>query len=53
MMVHLYDYSVPVAEPEAGISDLRAKLAGLPTAEQKALLTGIGSRVPRRYRRAP
>ena len=41
MMVHLYDYAVPVADPEAGISDLRAKLAELPTAEQKALLTGL------------
>jgi hypothetical protein len=41
MMVHLYDYAVPVADPEAGISDLRAKLAGLPAADQKALLTGL------------
>jgi hypothetical protein len=41
MMVHLYDYAVPVADPQAGISDLRATLAELPTADQKALLTGL------------
>ena len=41
MMVHLYDYAVPVADPEAGISDLRAALAGLPTEDRKALLTGL------------
>jgi len=41
MMVHLYDYSVPVADPEAGISDLRAALAELPTEDRKALLTGL------------
>jgi hypothetical protein len=41
MMVHLYDYAVPVADPEAGISDLRATLADLPTQDQKALLTGL------------
>jgi len=29
MMVHLYDYAVPAADPEAGISDLRAALAEL------------------------
>jgi hypothetical protein len=41
MMVHLYDYAVPVADPEAGISDLRARLAELPMDDQKALLTGL------------
>ena len=41
MMVHLYDYAVPAADPEAGISDLRAALAELPTADRKALLTGL------------
>jgi hypothetical protein len=41
MMVHLYDYAVPVADPEAGISDLRAALAELPIEDRKALLTGL------------
>ena len=41
MMVHLYDYAVPAADPDAGISDLRAALAELPTADRKALLTGL------------
>jgi hypothetical protein len=41
MMVHLYDYAVPAADPEAGISDLRAALAELPTDDRKALLTGL------------
>jgi hypothetical protein len=41
MMVHLYDYAVPAADPEAGIFDLRAALAELPTADRKALLTGL------------
>ena len=41
MMVHLYDYAVPAADPDAGISDLRAALTELPTADRKALLTGL------------
>jgi len=41
MMVHLYDYAVPVADPEAGIFDLRTALAELATADRKALLTGL------------
>ena len=41
MMVHLYDYAVPAADPETGIPDLRAALAELPTADRKALLTGL------------
>jgi hypothetical protein len=41
MMVHLYDYAVPVADPEAGISHLRAALAELPIEDRKALLTGL------------
>ncbi len=41
MMVHLYDYAVPTADPESGIPDLRATLTELPTEERKALLTGL------------
>ena len=41
MMVHLYDYAVPAADPETGIPDLSAALAELPTADRKALLTGL------------
>jgi hypothetical protein len=41
MMVHLYDYAVPAADPEAGIPDLRAGLAELASEDRKALLTGL------------
>jgi hypothetical protein len=41
MMVRLYDYIVPVADPAAGIPALPAALADLPTEERKALLTGL------------
>ncbi|HEY7452587.1 MAG TPA: hypothetical protein VIA02_08770 [Candidatus Limnocylindria bacterium] len=41
MMVRLYDYLLPVADPAAGIPDVRASLADLPTDERKALLTGL------------
>ena len=40
-MVRLYDYEVPVADPAAGIPPLREALADLPTAQRKALLTGL------------
>lgn len=41
MMVHLYDYEVPVADAAAAVPNLREKLADLPEAERKALLTGL------------
>ena len=41
MMVHLYDYEVPVADAAAGIPTLRDALAGLGEDERKALLGGL------------
>jgi hypothetical protein len=41
MMVHLYDYEVPVAEPAASIPTLRAVLSGLGDDDRKALLGGL------------
>jgi hypothetical protein len=41
MMVHLYDYAVPVADPRAGIPRLPDALASLPRADRKALLAGL------------
>jgi hypothetical protein len=41
MMVHLYDYEVPVADPAAGVPNLREALAGLPDEDRKALLGGL------------
>ena len=41
MMVRLYDYEVPAADPDAGVPNLRDALAELPTTERKALLTGL------------
>jgi hypothetical protein len=41
MMVHLYDYAVPVADPAARVPLLREALAGLDVAERKALLSGL------------
>lgn len=41
MNVRLYDYVVPVADSVAGIPNLRDALAGLPTPDRKALLTGL------------
>ncbi len=41
MMVRLYDYDVPTADPVAGIPALPEVLAGLPTDDRKALLTGL------------
>lgn len=40
-MVRLYDYDVRVADPEAGIPNLRAVLADLATPERKVLLTSL------------
>lgn len=41
MMVHLYDYTVLPAEPEAGIPNLRDALADLGDEDRKALLGGL------------
>lgn len=41
MMVHLYDYDVPVADAAAGIPNLREALANLGDEERKALLGGL------------
>jgi hypothetical protein len=41
MMVHLYDYEVPAADPAAGVPNLREALAGLGDEERKALLGGL------------
>ena len=41
MMVHLYDYEVPVADPAAGMPNLRDALAGLEDEDRKALLGGL------------
>jgi hypothetical protein len=41
MMVHLYDYEVPAADPEVGVPNLREALAELGDDERKALLGGL------------
>jgi hypothetical protein len=41
MMVRLYDYEVPPADPAAGIPSLRPLLEGLSTDERRTLLTGL------------
>jgi len=41
MIVRLYDYDVPAADPAAGIPSLRPLLEGLETSERRALLTGL------------
>jgi hypothetical protein len=41
MMVHLYDYEVPVADPATGIPNLREALGGLTDEDRKALLGGL------------
>jgi hypothetical protein len=43
MMVHLYDYELPVADEAAGIPNLRTALseADVPEADRKALLAGL------------
>ncbi|MEO8510671.1 MAG: hypothetical protein ABI534_05460 [Chloroflexota bacterium] len=48
MMVHLFDYAVPTADAAASVPNLREALTDLPTAERKALLTGLfkNERVP-------
>ena len=41
MMVRLYDYDLPAADPAAGVPSLRPLLEGLPTDERRAILTGL------------
>jgi hypothetical protein len=41
MMVRLYDYDVPAADPSQGIPSLRPLLEGLPTDERRTLLTAL------------
>jgi hypothetical protein len=41
MMVHLYDYEVPVADAAAGVPSLREALADLGDEDRKALLGGL------------
>jgi hypothetical protein len=41
MMVHLFDYEVPAADPAAGVPELRAALAELSDEDRKALLGGL------------
>jgi hypothetical protein len=41
MMVHLYDYVVPVADPATATPNLHEALAGLVDADRKALLGGL------------
>ncbi len=41
MMVHLYDYEVPVADAAAGVPNLREALADLDDEDRKALLGGL------------
>jgi len=41
MMVHLYDYAVPVADSAAGVPSLREALANLDVSDRKALLSGL------------
>jgi len=41
MMVRLYDYDLPAADPDAGVPSLRPLLEGLEAAERRAILTGL------------
>ena len=41
MMVRLYDYDVPAAEPDAGIPPLRGLLEELGAGDRRTLLTGL------------
>ena len=41
MMVRLYDYDLPAAEPDAGVPSLRPLLEQLPTNERRIILTGL------------
>ncbi|HET9540949.1 MAG TPA: hypothetical protein VFQ46_10160 [Candidatus Limnocylindria bacterium] len=41
MMVHLYDYAVPIADAASGVPSLRESLASLDDEDRKALLGGL------------
>ena len=41
MMVRLYDYDVPAADPDAGVPSLRPLLDSLDSGERRTLLTGL------------
>ena len=41
MMVHLYDYDVPAADPASGVPNLREALAALGDEDRKTLLGGL------------
>jgi hypothetical protein len=41
MMVHLYDYAVPIADAASGVPNLRESLSGLDDEDRKALLGGL------------
>lgn len=41
MMVRLYDYDVPAADPDDGVPSLRPLLEQLDATERRALLTGL------------
>jgi hypothetical protein len=41
MMVRLYDYDVPAADPAAGVPSLRPLLEGLDADERRTVLTGL------------
>ena len=41
MMVRLYDYDLPAADPATGIPDLRAQLESLGMEERRTILTGL------------
>lgn len=41
MMIRLYDYDVPAADPEAGVPSLRPLLEGLDADERRTILTGL------------
>ena len=41
MMVHLYDYEIPVADPAVAVPSLRDALADLGEEDRKALLGGL------------
>ena len=41
MMVHLYDYEVPAADPAAGVPNLREALSDLDDEDRKMLLGGL------------
>jgi hypothetical protein len=41
MMVRLYDYDVPAADPDVGVPSLRPLLEGLDRDERRVVLTGL------------